>query len=67
LGLAVRGFLVVTTLGVTFAEGKLVLPERVARYVAEIVGVDDPEVTSRRRHPLPTKYAAADERRGAIA
>jgi hypothetical protein len=29
--------LVVRTLGVTFAEGRLVLPERVARYVAEIV------------------------------
>jgi hypothetical protein len=37
--------LVVRTLGVTFAEGKLVLPEGVARYVAEIVRVGAPEVT----------------------
>jgi hypothetical protein len=33
--------LVVRTLGVTFAEGKMILPERVARYVADIVGTDD--------------------------
>ena len=32
--------LVVRTLGVTFNDGRLVLPERVARYVAEIVKVD---------------------------
>jgi hypothetical protein len=37
--------LVVRTLGVTFAEGKLVLPERVARYIADIVRVDASEVT----------------------
>lgn len=37
--------LVVRTLGVTFAEGKLVLPERVARYIAEIVRVDASEAT----------------------
>lgn len=33
--------LVVRTLGVTFGEGKVVLPERVARYVADIVRTDD--------------------------
>jgi hypothetical protein len=37
--------LVVRTLGVTFVEGKLVLPERVARYIADIVRVDASEVT----------------------
>jgi hypothetical protein len=35
--------LVVRTLGVTFVEGKLVLPDRVARYVAEIVRSDAEE------------------------
>ena len=34
--------LVVRTPGVTFVEGKLVLADRVARYVAEIVRVDAP-------------------------
>jgi hypothetical protein len=35
--------LVVRTLGITFAEGKLVLPDRVARYVADIVRQDAPD------------------------
>lgn len=34
--------LVVRTLGVTFSDGKLVLPDRVARYVAEIMRADAP-------------------------
>ena len=34
--------LVVRTLGVTFSDGAIVLPERVSRYVAEIVSVDAP-------------------------
>jgi hypothetical protein len=38
--------LVVRTLGVTFAEGKLVLPDRVARYVADIVRAEATEATS---------------------
>jgi hypothetical protein len=45
LALQLAALLVVRTLGVTFAEGKLVLPERVARYVADIVRADATEAT----------------------
>jgi hypothetical protein len=41
--LSYAALLVVRTLGVTLAEGKLVLPERVARYIADIVRVDASE------------------------
>jgi hypothetical protein len=44
--------LVVRTLGVTFAEGQLVLPERVARYVADIVRVDAPEMNLALASPI---------------
>jgi hypothetical protein len=34
----------VGTLGATFGEGQVILPDRVSRYVAQIIQVDTPEV-----------------------